>query len=107
MWLAQRLSAGVLALAVVIHLATIITAVQGGLSAAEIVGRLQGHGGWLAFYVMFVLATAVHVPLGVRAVLREWTALGAATVNVASAAFGLATLALGLRAAFAMFSGPA
>ena len=40
LWMLQRASAVVLALCVFVHLATIIYAVQGGLSAAEILGRV-------------------------------------------------------------------
>ncbi|MBM3573407.1 MAG: succinate dehydrogenase, partial [Alphaproteobacteria bacterium] len=73
LWLAQRGSAAVLALCVAVHLATVICAVQGGLSAAEILSRTRGSVGWLAFYVVFVLAVAVHAPIGLRAILREAT----------------------------------
>ena len=72
LWVAQRASAAVLALCVVVHLATMIYAVRGGLSAAEILGRTRGSFGWLAFYTLFVLAITVHVPVGLRAVLGEW-----------------------------------
>ena len=106
MWVAQRASALVLALAVIVHLGTIITAVQGGLSAAEIVARLQGHAGWLMFYLVFVIAAAVHAPLGLRNVLREWTQLESRTVLIASAILAIVLLILGGRAAFAMFHGP-
>lgn len=106
MWIAQRASAVVLALAVIVHLATIITAVQGGLSAAEIVDRLRGHAGWLTFYLAFVLAAAVHAPLGIRNVLREWTALGPRAVMLITAVLGVALLVLGARAAFALFHAP-
>ena len=61
-----------LAFCVVVHLATIIYAVQGGLSAAEILGRTRGSAAWLAFYALFVLAVAVHAPIGLRSVLIEW-----------------------------------
>ena len=107
LWIAQRASAAALALAVFVHLGTMITAVQGGLDAAEIVARLQGHRGWLAFYVVFVLAAAVHAPLGVRAVLREWTPMGAGGAAAAAVALAAVILVLGLRAALAMFAGPA
>jgi len=106
MWLAQRASAVVLALAVVVHLATIIGAVQGGLSAAEIVSRLQGHGGWLAFYLCFVAAAAVHAPLGLRNVLREWTTLPRPLIDWTCGISGIGLLLLGARAAFAMFHAP-
>jgi fumarate reductase subunit C len=62
----------VLAACVAVHLATVVYAVQGGLSAAEILGRTRGNGGWLAFYAVFVLAASVHAPIGLRAVLTEW-----------------------------------
>ena len=41
LWLAQRASAAVLALCVVVHLVTMIVAVRGGLTAAEILGRYR------------------------------------------------------------------
>ena len=43
LFLAQRLSAAVLALAVVVHLATILYAVRGGLTAGEILARTHGN----------------------------------------------------------------
>src|SRR6266704_956210 len=42
LWLAQRASAAVLALCVAVHLATMIVAVRGGLSAADLLGRTRG-----------------------------------------------------------------
>jgi fumarate reductase subunit C len=62
----------VLAFCVLVHLATIIYAVQGGLSAAEILGRTRGNAAWLAFYTLFVLAVTVHAPIGLRSILIEW-----------------------------------
>ncbi len=72
LWIAQRVSAAVLAVCVVVHLATIIYAVQGGLSAAEILARTRGNTAWFAFYALFVLAVSVHAPIGLRAILIEW-----------------------------------
>jgi fumarate reductase subunit C len=72
LWLAQRASAAVLAICVVVHLVTIIYAVQGGLTAVEILGRTRGSAGWFAFYSLFVLAVTVHAPIGLRPVLAEW-----------------------------------
>ena len=72
LWIAQRASAAVLAVCVVVHLGTIIYAVQGGLSAAEILQRTRGNVAWFAFYSIFVLAVTVHVPIGLRSVLAEW-----------------------------------
>jgi fumarate reductase subunit C len=72
LWLLQRASAAVLALCVIVHLLTIIYAVQGGLTAAEILARTRGNVAWLGFYSLFVLAVTVHVPIGLRPVLGEW-----------------------------------
>ena len=72
LWIAQRASAAVLGLCVLVHLATVIYAVRGGLTAAEILERTRGSFAWLAFYSVFVLAVTVHVPIGLRAVLGEW-----------------------------------
>ena len=82
LWLAQRVSAMVLALCIIIHLVTIIGAVQGGLSAAEIIDRVAGSGGWSAFYAVFVAAIVVHAPLGLRAILSEMTKLSRARVDL-------------------------
>ena len=72
LWLLQRASAAVLALCAVVHLITIIYAVQGGLTGQEILARTRGNAGWFAFYSVFVLAVTVHAPIGLRAVLSEW-----------------------------------
>jgi fumarate reductase subunit C len=71
LWGAQRASAAVLALCVVVHLATIIYAVRGGLTAAEILARTSGSLAWAVFYGVFVAAVAVHAPIGLRNVLAE------------------------------------
>src|ERR1044072_2024317 len=71
LWGAQRASAAVLALFIVVHLATIIFAVRNGLTAAEILGRTHGSFGWAAFYALFVAAVAIHAPIGLRTVLAE------------------------------------
>ena len=71
LWIAQRASAAVLGICVLVHLATMIYAVRGGLTAAEILERTRGNAAWLGFYSLFVLAIVVHVPIGLRAVLGE------------------------------------
>lgn len=104
LFLAQRLSAVVLAIAVAVHLATIIYAVRGGLTAAEILGRTRGHAGFAAFYTVFVIAVAVHAPIGLRNIVREWTPLRSHGVDVAMVAVALFLLTLGLRAVFAVYA---
>jgi len=103
LWILQRASAAVLALCVVVHLATMIYAVQGGLSAAEILGRTRGNYGWLAFYSTFVLACAVHVPIGLRAVLAEWVAWRSGSRDIALAVFAALLAAMGMRAVVGVF----
>jgi fumarate reductase subunit C len=103
LFIAQRVSAAVLALAVTAHLATIVYAMRGGLTAAEVLARTQGHRAFLALYVVFVLAVAVHAPIGLRNILREWTRWRGMSLDVALAAFALVLLTLGLRAALAVF----
>ena len=103
LWIAQRASAGVLGLCVVVHLATIIYAVQGGLSAAEILARTRGNAGWLAFYALFVLAASVHAPIGLRAVLGEWLGWRGRACDLGLLAFSLLVLFMGMRAALSVF----
>jgi fumarate reductase subunit C len=86
-----------------VHLATVIYAVQGGLSAAEILGRTRGNGAWLAFYALFVLAVSVHAPIGLRAVLTEWLKWRGLARDLLLLAFGLLLAGLGLRAVLAVF----
>lgn len=102
LFLAQRLSALVLAPLVLVHLGLVMVAVRGGLSAAEILARTQGSIGWGLFYGAFVVAVAVHAPVGLRNVLREWTGLKPWAVDGLALGFGLMALALGLRAVWAV-----
>lgn len=103
LWVAQRASAAVLAICVVVHLATMIYAVQGGLSAAEILARTRGSHAWLAFYSVFVLAVAVHAPIGLRAVLSEWLGWRGGSRDAFLAALAVLLVLLGMRAVAAVF----
>jgi fumarate reductase subunit C len=103
MFIAQRLTAAVLALCVAVHLATIVYAVRGGLTAGEILARTRENDWFLAFYVTFVVAVAIHAPIGLRNILREWTRWRGRALDIVLAAFALALLALGLRAALAVY----
>src|SRR5262249_24032923 len=104
LWLAQRMSAAVLGLCVVVHLATMIYAVRGGLTAAEIFARTKGSLAWLGFYSLFVLAIAVRVPIGLRAVLGEWLAWKGASREVLLFLFSIALLIFGMRAVLGVFA---
>ena len=103
LWIAQRATAAVLAICVAVHLATIIYAVQGGLSAAEILSRTRGSGGWLAFYLVFVAAVSVHAPIGLRAIFIEWLGWRGRSRDLALLAFALIILWMGVRAALGVF----
>lgn len=103
LWLAQRISAMVLAVAVSVHLAGIIIAVRGGLSAAEIIGRVGGSAVLAAFYGVFVIAVAVHAPLGLRTILDEMTPLKPASVNAAAGVFAAVVLAMGFHAVLGFY----
>ena len=103
LWAAQRLSAAVLALCVLVHLATIIYAVRGGLTAAEILGRTQGSIAWFAFYALFVLALVVHVPIGLRAVLGEWLGWRGVSRDLALLLLAALLAASGMQAVIGVF----
>jgi fumarate reductase subunit C len=97
-------TAAILAICVMVHLATIIYAVQGGLTAAEILGRTRGNAAWLVFYLVFVLAAAIHAPIGLRPVLGEWLKWRGASREGFLLLFSAALLLTGVRAVLAVFS---
>ena len=103
LWIAQRASAALLGLCVLVHLATMIYAVRGGLSAAEILERTRGSPAWLAFYGTFVLAIVVHVPIGLRAVLGEWLGWRSPSRDWLLLLFACALGWLGMRAVVGVF----
>ena len=103
LWVAQRLSAMVLALCVVVHLVTIVIAVRGGLSAAEILGRTRGNAAWLGFYALFVAAVAVHAPIGLRSIFSEWLGWRGRSLDIAAALFAAFLFGAGLRTALGLF----
>ena len=71
LYMLQRITALLMAPLVLGHLAVMIYAVQGGLSAAEILGRTQGSIAWLLFYGGFVIAVSVHAAIGLRVIVHE------------------------------------
>jgi fumarate reductase subunit C len=102
LWAAQRASAAVLAVCVLVHLVTIIYAVRSGLTAAEILGRTSGSVFWTAFYALFVAAVAVHAPIGLRNVLAEMFQWRGRSLEIAMFAVGIALAAFGWRAVYAV-----
>lgn len=104
LWAAQRISAMVLGLCVLVHLITIMLAMRGGLSAAAILDRTQGNWLWFIFYILFVIAVAVHGPIGLRNVLAEWLDWRGTWVDVLLMVLGVALAVLGLRAVWSVFA---
>lgn len=104
LWTAQRASAAVLALCVIVHLVTMIYAVRTGLSAAEILGRTRGSYGWFAFYLLFVAAVAVHAPIGLRNIIAETLGWRGAALDLTVLAIGIALAVWGARAVWAVFA---
>jgi fumarate reductase subunit C len=103
LWTAQRISAAVLAVCVIVHLVTLIYAVRNGLSAAEILGRTRGSAGWATFYGVFVAAIAVHAPIGLRSVLAESFDWRGRSLDITVAVIGAALALWGFRAVYAVF----
>jgi fumarate reductase subunit C len=85
-----------------VHLAVIIYAVRGGLSGGEILARTRGNWAFGAFYATFVVACAVHVPLGLARMAEEWLRWRPAVALNASRLLALLLLAMGLRAVYAV-----
>jgi len=102
LWSAQRASAAVLALCVLVHLVTIIYAVRSGLTAAEILARTSGSLAWAAFYGVFVAAVAVHAPIGLRNVLSETFGWRGRSLDIAMLCVGLTLAMWGWRAVYAV-----
>ncbi len=102
LYLLQRLSALILAPLVIAHIALVIYATRDGLTAAEILARTQGSAGWAVFYGLFVLAAAVHAPIGLRNVIREATPWQGRGLDLAMALVFVALLAAGARAVVAV-----
>ena len=102
LYVAQRLTAILLAPLVLIHLAVIVYAVQDGLSATEILARTRSSGVWAWFYSVFVIAAALHGTIGLRSVAAEFLSWRGRSLDLAAACFGLSLIVLGARAVAAV-----
>jgi fumarate reductase subunit C len=102
LWYWQRISAMVLALCVLVHLVTIVYAVRSGLSGEALLTRTRGNVGFGLFYVVFVGACAVHVPIGLTRIAEEWLGWSSRVASRAAQVFALLLLLLGLEAVYAM-----
>jgi fumarate reductase subunit C len=102
LYMAQRLSALIMAPLVIGHLAVMIYAVRGGLSAGEILGRTHGSLFWTLFYGGFVVAVSVHATIGLRTIISEWTRLRGAMLNGLAMVVFAVLLVMGGRAVLAV-----
>ena len=102
LYMAQRLSALVMAPLVFGHIAVMIYAIQGGLSAAEILGRTQGSLAWFLFYGAFVVAVSIHAAIGLRAIAYEWLGVRGGLLEALMWVAGLGLFAMGARAVWAV-----
>lgn len=102
LWIVQRVTAAVLAVAVVVHLVTIMVAVRGGLTAAEIIARTSGSEAWFAFYAVFAICAGLHGAIGLRNIGMEW--LGWRGADAIWLGAGAATACFGIIAAWGLYS---
>jgi fumarate reductase subunit C len=79
-----------------------IYAVQGGLSAGEILGRTRGSLFWALFYGGFVVAVSIHAAIGLRTIISEWTRLRGVMLNALALVIFAVLLVMGGRAVLAV-----
>ena len=102
LYMLQRITALLMAPFVLIHLGVMIYAIQGGLSAGEILSRTQGSVAWFLFYGLFVVAVSIHSAIGLRVIAFEWGRLKGHALDAFMWLVGLGLFALGARAVWAV-----
>lgn len=102
LFMLQRITALLMAPLVLGHLAVMIYAIQGGLSAAEILGRTQGSLIWFLFYGVFVVAVSIHAAIGLRVVMAEWGGIKGPILDLLMWLVGIGLFILGARAVWAV-----
>lgn len=102
LYMAQRLTALLMAPLVIGHIAVMIYAVQGGLSSAEILSRTQGSFAWFLFYGTFVVAVAIHGAIGLRTIIHEWLGVRGTMLELVTVLIGIGLFVLGARAVWAV-----
>ena len=98
LFMLQRLTALVMVPLVVGHLAVMVYAIRGGLSAGEILSRTQGSLPWALFYGTFVVAVSIHAAIGVRVIVAEVLHIRGLLLDALSWALCAFLLFAGLRA---------
>jgi len=102
LYMLQRITALLMAPLVLGHLAMMIYAIQGGISAAEILGRTQGSIAWLLFYSGFVFAVSIHAAIGLRVIVHEIFGLKHTLLDLFTWAVAAGLFLLGARAVMAV-----
>ena len=102
LYMLQRITALLMAPLVLGHLAVMIYAIQGGISAAEILGRTQGSIAWFLFYGGFVVAVSIHAAIGLRVIVHETFGLKDTVLDVFTWAVAGGLFLLGARAVMAV-----
>jgi fumarate reductase subunit C len=102
LYLLQRITAMIMAPLVLLHLAVMIVAIQGGLDSAEILSRTRGSLFWGGTYGLFVLAVSVHAAIGIRVVLFEWLSIKDIKLTLLSWLVFALLLMMGARAVYAV-----
>ena len=102
LYMLQRITALIMAPLTLGHIAVMIYAVQGGISAQEILERTQGSVFWFLFYGIFVLAVSIHGAIGLRVVVHETLGLKGNALSLFTWAVGIILLVLGSYAVVAV-----
>lgn len=102
LYMAQRLTALIMAPMVLLHIGVMIYAARGGLSTAEILGRTQGSIWWMVFYGIFVAAVSVHAAIGLRVILFETLKVKDAPLSAFTWVVFLVLLYMGASAVYAV-----
>lgn len=102
LYMLQRITALIMAPLTLGHIAVMIYAVQGGLTAEEILGRTQGSVFWFLFYGSFVVAVSLHAAIGLRVILHETAGLRGHALRLFTWGSGLLLLAMGTQALIAV-----
>lgn len=102
LYLLQRISALVMVPLALGHIATMIYAIQDGLSAEEILGRTSGSVFWGTFYGLFVVSVSIHGAIGLRVITHETLGLRGGALRGLTWATGLVLFGMGLYAVYAV-----
>lgn len=102
LYLAQRITAMIMAPLVLLHLGVMVYAIQGGLSSSEILGRTQGSFFWGLIYGLFVVAVSIHAAIGIRVVIHEWFGIKKSTLDNLTAGIAFILMIMGGSAVYSV-----